>query len=83
MKASVLQVLISPSIVSYMVMLRWRKNLLVAIARTMKMAVWSRLELAHGGTLFLEKIEYLAVELQSALLQVIKQGLSRDWMRGV
>ena len=39
MKASVLQVLISPSIVSYMVMLRWRKNLLVAIARTMKMAV--------------------------------------------
>ncbi|EFZ39392.1 PTS-dependent dihydroxyacetone kinase operon regulatory domain protein, partial [Escherichia coli EPECa14] len=26
----------------------------------------SRLELAHGGTLFLEKIEYLAVELQSA-----------------
>ena len=43
----------------------------------------SRLELAHGGTLFLEKIEYLAVELRSALLQVIKQGLSRDWMRGV
>ncbi|MEN1465222.1 sigma 54-interacting transcriptional regulator, partial [Pseudomonas aeruginosa] len=35
----------------------------------------SRLELAHGGTLFLEKIEYLAVELQSALLQVIKQGV--------
>ncbi|ETJ16672.1 MAG: hypothetical protein Q609_ECAC02229G0001, partial [Escherichia coli DORA_A_5_14_21] len=33
------------------------------------------LELAHGGTLFLEKIEYLAVELQSALLQVIKQGV--------
>ncbi|EFF5491908.1 sigma-54-dependent Fis family transcriptional regulator, partial [Escherichia coli] len=31
--------------------------------------------LAHGGTLFLEKIEYLAVELQSALLQVIKQGV--------
>ncbi|WP_059216615.1 sigma 54-interacting transcriptional regulator [Escherichia albertii] len=35
----------------------------------------SRLELAHGGTLFLEKIEYLAMELQSALLQVIKQGV--------
>jgi transcriptional activator for dhaKLM operon len=35
----------------------------------------SRLELAHGGTLFLEKIEYLAPELQSALLQVIKQGV--------
>jgi transcriptional activator for dhaKLM operon len=34
----------------------------------------SRLELANGGTLFLEKIEYLAPELQSALLQVIKQG---------
>ena len=34
----------------------------------------SRLELADGGTLFLEKIEYLAPELQSALLQVIKQG---------
>ncbi|ALR75628.1 dihydroxyacetone kinase operon transcriptional regulator DhaR [[Enterobacter] lignolyticus] len=34
----------------------------------------SRMELAHGGTLFLEKIEYLAPELQSALLQVIKQG---------
>ncbi len=31
--------LISPSIVSYMVMRRWRKNLLVAIARIMKMAV--------------------------------------------
>ncbi|MDU5714663.1 MAG: dihydroxyacetone kinase operon transcriptional regulator DhaR [Citrobacter freundii] len=35
----------------------------------------SRLELANGGTLFLEKIEYLAPELQSALLQVIKQGV--------
>lgn len=35
----------------------------------------SRLELAHGGTLYLEKIEYLAPELQSALLQVIKQGV--------
>ncbi len=35
----------------------------------------SRLELAHGGTLFLEKIEYLAPELQSALLQVVKQGV--------
>ncbi len=32
-------------------------------------------EIAHGGTLFLEKIEYLAPELQSALLQVIKQGV--------
>ncbi|MBJ3814982.1 PTS-dependent dihydroxyacetone kinase operon transcriptional regulator DhaR [Shimwellia pseudoproteus] len=35
----------------------------------------SRLELASGGTLFLEKIEYLAPELQSTLLQVIKQGV--------
>lgn len=35
----------------------------------------SRLELANGGTLYLEKIEYLAPELQSALLQVIKQGV--------
>lgn len=35
----------------------------------------SRTELAHGGTLYLEKIEYLAPELQSALLQVIKQGV--------
>lgn len=35
----------------------------------------SRLELANGGTLFLEKIEYLAPELQSTLLQVIKQGV--------
>lgn len=34
----------------------------------------SRLELANGGTLFLDKIEYLAPELQSILLQVIKQG---------
>ncbi|BDH46060.1 sigma-54-dependent Fis family transcriptional regulator [Salmonella enterica subsp. enterica serovar Choleraesuis] len=34
-----------------------------------------RLELASGGTLFLEKIEYLAPELQSTLLQVIKQGV--------
>ncbi|STM39393.1 PTS-dependent dihydroxyacetone kinase operon regulator (sigma-54 dependent transcriptional regulator) [Escherichia coli] len=43
----------------------------------------SRLELAHGGTLFLEKIEYLAVELQSALLQVIKQGVITRLVRGV
>ncbi|WP_256852901.1 dihydroxyacetone kinase operon transcriptional regulator DhaR [Pantoea sp. Fr+CA_20] len=35
----------------------------------------SRLELAHGGTLFLDKIEYLAPALQSILLQVIKQGV--------
>lgn len=35
----------------------------------------SRFELANGGTLFLDKIEYLAPELQSALLQVIKQGV--------
>ncbi|WP_042287662.1 dihydroxyacetone kinase operon transcriptional regulator DhaR [Citrobacter sedlakii] len=35
----------------------------------------SRLELANGGTLYLEKIEYLAPALQSALLQVIKQGV--------
>ena len=35
----------------------------------------SRLELASGGTLFLEKIEYLTPELQSTLLQVIKQGV--------
>lgn len=35
----------------------------------------SRLELASGGTLFLEKVEYLAPELQSILLQVIKQGV--------
>ena len=34
-----------------------------------------KFELANGGTLFLEKIEYLAPELQSALLQVIKQGV--------
>ncbi len=42
----------------------------------------SRLELANGGTLFLEKIEYLAPELQSALLQVIKQGCSPASTRG-
>lgn len=35
----------------------------------------SRLELAHGGTLFLDKIESLAPALQSVLLQVIKQGV--------
>ena len=34
----------------------------------------SRLELAHGGTLFLEKIEYLAVELQSALASGYQAG---------
>ena len=55
-------------------MRHWRKNLLVAIATDNENGRLSRLELAHGGTLFLEKIEYLAVELQSALLQVIKQG---------
>lgn len=32
----------------------------------------SRLELANGGTLFPEEVEYLVPELQSALLQVIK-----------
>ncbi|MCH9269120.1 MULTISPECIES: dihydroxyacetone kinase operon transcriptional regulator DhaR [Pantoea] len=35
----------------------------------------SRLELASGGTLFLEKIEYLTPGQQSVLLQVIKQGV--------
>jgi transcriptional activator for dhaKLM operon len=43
----------------------------------------SRLELANGGTLFLEKIEYLAPELQSALLQVIKQGVLTRLEAGV
>ncbi|WP_205952739.1 dihydroxyacetone kinase operon transcriptional regulator DhaR [Pantoea stewartii] len=35
----------------------------------------SRLALASGGTLFLEKIEYLTPAQQSVLLQVIKQGV--------
>ncbi|NDO79639.1 PTS-dependent dihydroxyacetone kinase operon transcriptional regulator DhaR [Citrobacter sp. NCU1] len=35
----------------------------------------SRFELAHNGTLYLEKIEYLSAELQSALLKVLKTGL--------
>lgn len=35
----------------------------------------SKPELAHGGTLFLDNIEFLPGEIQSALLQVIKQGM--------
>lgn len=83
MKASVLQVLISPSIVSYMGDAALAEEFIGGDRTDNENGRLSRLELAHGGTLFLEKIEYLAVELQSALLQVIKQGLSRDWMRGV
>ncbi|KLV04222.1 XRE family transcriptional regulator [Photobacterium aquae] len=35
----------------------------------------SKFELAHGGTLLLEKVEYLSQELQSALLKILKTGL--------
>lgn len=35
----------------------------------------SWLELVYGGMLFFEKIEYLVVELQFVLFQVIKQGV--------
>jgi transcriptional activator for dhaKLM operon len=34
----------------------------------------SKFELAHGGTLLLEQIESLSLEMQSALLQVIETG---------
>ncbi|MBO0213215.1 PTS-dependent dihydroxyacetone kinase operon transcriptional regulator DhaR [Vibrio sp. Vb2880] len=35
----------------------------------------SKFELAHGGTLFLEKVEYLSPDLQSVLLKLLKTGL--------
>jgi transcriptional activator for dhaKLM operon len=35
----------------------------------------SKFELAHGGTLYLENIEYLPSTLQSALLKMLKTGL--------
>ncbi|WP_127959213.1 dihydroxyacetone kinase operon transcriptional regulator DhaR [Serratia microhaemolytica] len=35
----------------------------------------SRFELANGGTLYLEQIEYLSPEMQSALLQILKTGV--------
>ncbi|MFA0084642.1 dihydroxyacetone kinase operon transcriptional regulator DhaR [Vibrio sp. 10N.261.51.F12] len=35
----------------------------------------SKFELAHNGTLYLEKIEYLSPELQSVLLKLLKTGL--------
>ncbi|MEB3019359.1 sigma 54-interacting transcriptional regulator, partial [Streptococcus agalactiae] len=34
-----------------------------------------KFELANGGTLYLEQIEYLPAEMQSALLQVLKTGV--------
>ncbi|CAH0533111.1 PTS-dependent dihydroxyacetone kinase operon regulatory protein [Vibrio stylophorae] len=35
----------------------------------------SKFELAHGGTLLLEKVEYLNQELQAVLLKLLKTGL--------
>lgn len=35
----------------------------------------SKFELAHGGTLFLEKVEYLSPDLQAVLLKLLKTGL--------
>ncbi|WP_281352764.1 dihydroxyacetone kinase operon transcriptional regulator DhaR [Acerihabitans arboris] len=35
----------------------------------------SKFELANGGTLYLEQVEYLSPEMQSALLQIIKTGM--------
>lgn len=35
----------------------------------------SKFELAHNGTLYLEKVEYLSAELQSVILKLLKTGL--------
>ncbi|MDF5203475.1 sigma 54-interacting transcriptional regulator, partial [Vibrio parahaemolyticus] len=35
----------------------------------------SKFELAHGGTLFLDKVEYLSPDLQAVLLKLLKTGL--------
>jgi transcriptional activator for dhaKLM operon len=35
----------------------------------------SKFELANGGTLYLEQIEYLTPELQSSMLQILKTGM--------
>ena len=35
----------------------------------------SKFELAHNGTLYLDKVEYLSGEVQSVLLKVLKTGL--------
>ncbi|SQD03279.1 PTS-dependent dihydroxyacetone kinase operon regulator (sigma-54 dependent transcriptional regulator) [Escherichia coli] len=82
-EASVLQVLISPSICELYGDAALAEEFIGGDRTDNENGRLSRLELAHGGTLFLEKIEYLAVELQSALLRLSSRGLSRDWMRGV
>lgn len=35
----------------------------------------SKFELANGGTLYLEQVEYLSLEMQSTLLQIVKTGM--------
>ncbi|MEI8634626.1 sigma 54-interacting transcriptional regulator [Vibrio sp. PP-XX7] len=35
----------------------------------------SKFELAHNGTLYLEKIEYLCPDLQAVILKLLKTGL--------
>lgn len=43
----------------------------------------SRLELAHGGTLFLKRLNIWRWSYSLPCFRLSSRGLSRDWMRGV
>jgi transcriptional activator for dhaKLM operon len=51
------------------------KELLGSDASEEEAGQLSKFELANGGTLYLEQIEYLPLAMQSALLQVLKTGV--------
>lgn len=48
------------------------KELLGSDANEEQAGQLSKFELANGGTLYLEQVEYLPLAMQSALLQVLK-----------
>ncbi|MBJ2066764.1 dihydroxyacetone kinase operon transcriptional regulator DhaR [Serratia odorifera] len=51
------------------------RDLLGSDANEERAGQLSKFELANGGTLYLEQIEYLPPDMQSALLQVLKTGI--------
>ncbi|PVZ85120.1 PTS-dependent dihydroxyacetone kinase operon transcriptional regulator DhaR [Serratia sp. S1B] len=51
------------------------KELLGSDASEEEAGQLSKFELANGGTLYLEQIEYLPLTMQSALLQILKTGV--------
>lgn len=54
---------------------QFAKELLGSDATETDAGLPSKFELANGGTLYLEQIEYLPPEMQSVLLQIIKTGV--------